>query len=145
MSVPTWKRPEKTELDLFVEAMEFSLYILKITNNNKIFTEDFQTSITDRLIQLSMDMYLNLWKANNRKLDDEERRRLQYLVLDNCIDFLAIYNLAIRAFHLKNNRTEFIVGKVILIRDTTRKWIKNDINRLKEKSKESDNIESEVI
>lgn len=140
MSVPTWKRKE-SDLNLFVEAQEFAIHILKITQNEKIFKPIFKTSITDRINQLAIDIYTNLWKANNYKLGVGERRTLQLLVIENCIDFLAIWNLGIRAFHLKSNKTNYVVGKVITIRDTTKKWLKNDIDRL---NKPND-IENEAV
>ena len=141
MSVPTWRRIEN-ELNLFVEAQEFAIHILKITSNEKIFKPIFKESITDRLNQLAIDIYTNLWKANHYKLGTNERRQLQSLSIENCIDFLAILNLGIRAFHLKHKKTDYIVGKLLLIRDTTKKWINNDIDRLKEKSND---IENEAV
>ena len=68
--------------------------------------------------------------------------KLQHLAIENCIDFLAIWNLGIRAFHLKHKKTEYVVGKLLTIRDTTKKWINNDIDRLKEKSSD---IENEAV
>ena len=140
MSVPTWKR-KPNEMNLFIEAQEFAIHILKITRNQKIFKKEYKVEITDRLNQLAMDIYLNLWKANQYKLNTEERKTLQHLSIENCIDFLAILNLGIRAFHLKHKKTEYIVGKVILIRDTIKKWIKNDIDRLNK----SNDIENEAV
>lgn len=143
MSVPTWKRTEN-ELNLFVEAQEFAVHILKITFNEKIFKKEFKVSITDRLNQLAMDIYLNLWKANHYKLGTSERSSLQKLTLENCVDFLAIWNLGIRAFHLKHRKTEYVVGKLIAIRDTTKKWIKSDIDRLAKNEPPID-IENEAV
>ena len=141
MSVPTWKRNE-SDLDLFITAQEFAIHILKITQNEKIFKPLFQVSITDRINQLAIDIYTNLWKANHYKLGSVERGKLQHLAIENCIDFLAIWNLGIRAFHLKHKKTEYVVGKLLTIRDTTKKWINNDIDRLKEKSSD---IENEAV
>ena len=105
MSVPTWKRTEN-ELNLFIEAQELTIHVLKITQNEKIFKPEFKSTITDRLNHLAIDIYTNLWKANHYKLDSKERSALQLLSIENCIDFLAILNLAIRAFHLKHKKTE---------------------------------------
>ena len=139
-SVRTWERKEH-ELNLFVEAQEFSIYMLKATKNEKIFKPLFKTEITDQLNKLSMDIYLNLWKANHYKIGTKERSEHQHLVIENCIDFLAIWNLGIRAFHLKHKKTNYVVGKVVAIRDTTKKWIQNDIERLKDLA----NKENEVV
>jgi len=140
MSVPVWKRKENS-LNLFVEAQDFAVHVLKITRNEKIFKPEFKTEITDRITHLGMDIFLNLWKANTYKIGTNERRNLQLKALENCTDFLAIWNLGIRAFHLKHNKTEYVVGKVISIRETTKKWIKNDTNR----HKESTDIENEAV
>ena len=140
-NVPKWKR-KPSDLDLFIEAQELAIHILKITQNENIFKPMLQTSITDRLNKLAIDIYTNLWKANHYKIGSEERKTLQLLAIENCIDFLAIWNLGIRAFHLKSKKTNYVVGKIVQIRDTTKKWIKNDIDRLKEKSND---IENEAV
>ena len=138
-SVRTWERNEN-ELNLFVEAQELAIYILKTSKNEKIFKPIYKVEITDKLTTLTTNIYLNLWKANNCKLGSDERRKYQHLAVMNCIDFLAIWNLGIRAFHLKSKKTKYVVGKIIAIRDTTKKWISNDIDRLKQLN----NIENEA-
>jgi len=139
-SVRTWERNEN-ELNLFVEAQELAIYILKTTQNEKIFKREFKVEITDKIVSLSTNIYLNLWKANNCKLESNERRKYQHLAIMNCVDLLAMWNLGIRAFHLKSKKTKYVVGKVIAIRDTTKKWINNDIDRLKQLN----NIENEAV
>ena len=58
-SVRSWERKE-SELNLFVEAQELAIHILKITKNEKIFKPLFKVEITDRITQLATDIYLNL-------------------------------------------------------------------------------------
>lgn len=125
-----------------MEAQELSIHILQITKNENIFLPKYKVEITDRIANLGMDIFLNLWKANSYKVGTPERKRLQELALENCIDILAIWNLAIRAFHLKHKKTEYVVGKIIAIRDATKKWMKSDIDRLTDGSKD---IENEVV
>lgn len=132
-SVRSWERKE-SNLDIFVVAQEFAVYILKTVKNEKIFKPDFKVEITDEITRLAKSIYLNLWKANHYKLGSEERRKLQHLAIENCVDFLAIWNLGIRAFHLKAKKTNYVVGQIIAIRETTKKWINNDIDRLKQKT-----------
>ena len=72
MSVQSWKR-KPNDLNLFVEAQTFAVYILKITQNENVFLPGFKESITDRINQLGTDIYLNLWKANHHKLGSKER------------------------------------------------------------------------
>lgn len=132
MSVPVWKR-KTNELSLFVDAQEFAIHILKITKNQKIFKIEFKTEITDKLNILAMDIYLNLWKANNIQLTKENhirRKHYQSLALDNITDFFAIWNLAKRAFHLKHKKTEIVIQNLLKIEETAKKWIKNDVIRL---------------
>jgi len=134
MSVPEWKRTEN-ELNIFIEAKEFCLYFLRITANENVFDPKFKETITDRLNTLALDIYLNLWRANNIRLEKtsiESRRSLQKLALQNIVDFVALYNLGIRAFHLKSKRTEFIMEKLTKIEDSTKKWISSDTKRLEE-------------
>ena len=121
-------------MNLFEEARNFSIYILKITKNKNVFTEEFQTAITDRLNANAVDLYLNLWKANNTKLSADTysiRKEYQRKALCNIIDFLSVWDLAIRAFHLKSKRTEYVTGRLVAIEEVIKKWSKSDVERLK--------------
>ena len=44
MSVPSWKR-KPNEMNLFIEAQEFAIHILKITRNQKIFKKEYKVEI----------------------------------------------------------------------------------------------------
>ena len=134
MSVPVWKRNEGT-LDLFMLANDFAVHVLRVTSNEKIFLPIFKESITSKINELVINIYTNLWKANLTKLSQEnysQRLSFQKKALYDIDDFLAIWNLAIRAFHLRKAKSSYIVEKILTIQEITKKWINSDINRLKD-------------
>lgn len=133
MSVPKWKRGEG-DLSLFIEAQELAIHVLQVTSNENIFTPAFQKTITDKINHLAIDIYLNLWKANHVKLEAEslpERLMFQHLALKEINDFQAIWDLGVRAFHIRHNKTDYIIGKLLKIEEATKKWIRNDASRVK--------------
>lgn len=135
MSVPVWQRGEN-QLLLFTTARNFSIYILKITSNEKVFLKEFKTSITDRLNQSAMDLYLNVWKAQNIPLKQDSadmRRELQRKALLCITDFIAIWELGAKAFHLRTKRTKYVIGQLIKLDELIRDWIKKDIKELQNK------------
>lgn len=134
MSVPVWKRNAGT-LDLFMLANDFAVHILKITSNENIFIPIFKESITNKINELAISIYTNLWKANITKLSEKnynQRLSFQTKALYDIDDFLAIWNLAIRAFHLKKAKSNYVIEKILMIQEISKKWINSDINRLKE-------------
>lgn len=133
MSVPKWKRGDG-DLNIFIESQEFAIYIFKITTNENVFLSVFKDTITIPLTNLARDIYLNLWKANNIRLTPNTlatRQSFQKLALQEITDFLALWNLAKRAFHLKHNRIEYAIGKLMAIEEATKKWMKYDITKSK--------------
>lgn len=55
MSVPVNERTHG-KFEAVTKAFELSVYTLKITKNEKIFTKDFQEALTDKIVSAALDM-----------------------------------------------------------------------------------------
>ena len=64
MSVPENART-KSKLEVNVKAHELCCYTLQITANKKIFTENYQRSLTDRIVSVAIGIHVDCWNANN--------------------------------------------------------------------------------
>ena len=115
-------------------------YTIKICSNKKVFTPDFQGSLTDDIVKKSKDIYLKIWRANNIRVrkdknqekDYEKRRGLQEEAILDCIDLLALIQLAKGVFHLTTKRILFWGEWIIKIREGIKKWRDSDYKRYKE-------------
>ena len=104
----------------------------------KIFLPEYKETITDRLLDTSMSIYLNAYRANNinaskdvRKWNERDSR--QRAAISMCGDLLALINLAKRAFHLRSNKVNFWIGKVVSAKKLLIKWNEADYGRYHDK------------
>lgn len=103
MSVPENSRT-KSKLEVCVKAHDLCCYTLQITANKKIFTEEYQRSLTDRIVETAIGIHCDCWNANNiyvRDNDDyRERKRLQEEAARKCNILLSLIDIAKPLFHL---------------------------------------------
>ena len=64
MSVPENART-KSKLEVNAKAHDLCCYTLQITANKKIFTENYQRSLTDRIVAVAIGIHVDCWNANN--------------------------------------------------------------------------------
>lgn len=64
MSVPENSRT-KSKLEVCVKAHDLCCYTLQITSNEKVFTPQFQRSLTDRIVAVAIAIHTDCWTANN--------------------------------------------------------------------------------
>ena len=81
-----------------------------------------------------MNIYLNAYRANNINATKNiknynERDSRQRAAISLCGDLLALINLAKRAFHLRSNKVNFWVGKVVSAKKLLIKWNEADYER----------------
>ena len=67
MSVPEPRR-EKSKLEVCVKAHDLCCYTLQITANKKVFTEEYQRSLTDKIVAVALGIHCDCWNANNINL-----------------------------------------------------------------------------
>lgn len=132
MSVPEGERG-KSVLDAIVKANELATYTVNICTNQNVFLPQFQTAVTNKLIDTSIQIFVDAWTANNiyvRTAEDwEERKRLQEKSARECNNLLALIQLAQRVFHLKTKRIKFWSEKTIEVRNYIRAWKETDSRR----------------
>lgn len=135
MSVPQSQRPEHI-LQLHVKARNHAAYVIQITKNPKVFDPAYATAITDKMIKLAIDIFTNLWSANNVLVKDslsyKMRHEYQEYACLECNNLLAMIDIAYKLFHLTSSRVKFWSGWVIDIRNGARAWIQSDAKRYEE-------------
>ena len=136
-SVLKAKRGE-TKFDILIKARMLCKYTLEITTNENVFDPRYKTVLTDNIDKLALDIYINLFEANNidirktnpnLKQDYELRRLLVTKAIRNCYNLLALIQLAKPIFHLKSKRIEYWGQMVIDVRDMARKLRSSDKDR----------------
>ena len=115
-------------------TLELALHTIKLCQNEKIFLPEYKEAITDRLLDTSMNIYLNTYRANNINATKNiknynERDSRQRAAISLCGDLLALINLAKRAFHLRSNKVNFWIGKVVSAKKLLIKWNEADYER----------------
>lgn len=132
MSVPENSRT-KSKLEVCVKAHDLCCYTLQITANKKIFTEEYQRSLTDRIVETAIGIHCDCWNANNiyvRDAEDyQERKRLQEEAARKCNILLSLMDIAKPLFHLTSKRV-FYWGKLTIeTRNLIRAWRDSDKKR----------------
>lgn len=115
-------------------TLELALHTIKLCQNEKIFLPEYKETITDRLLDTSTSIYLNAYRANNINVTKDvrnwnERDSRQRAAISSCGDLLALINLAKRSFHLRSNKVNFWIGKVISAKTLLTKWNEADYER----------------
>lgn len=115
-------------------TLELALHTIKLCQNEKIFLPEYKETITDRLLDTSTSIYLNAYRANNINVTKDvrswnERDSRQRAAISSCGDLLALINLAKRSFHLRSNKVNFWIGKVISAKKLLTKWNEADYER----------------
>ena len=128
--------PQNRQLDAAWHAMELADYTLKICTNENIFLPEYRDFLTNDIVQLAKDIYFDVWKANNIRVEGKRkeelyawRERLQRQAVLNCKALLAHISLARRVFHLKGKRVNYWSGMVIETRNYINKWREGDRER----------------
>jgi len=136
MSVPVNQRSHG-KLEAAVKARELASYTLKITSNKKIFTEEYQESLTNRIIDAAIAIHTKVWSANNVLVNSTEdlakRLSLQEEAAIECNNLLSLIELAQPVFHLASKRVTYWSKKTIEVRGLIRGWRDNDRRRYAEK------------
>ena len=135
MSVPESKRGE-SRFSVIIKAESLARYTLTITSNERIFTREYQRSLTDDINNRAKNIYLNIWTANNIRVqthyDLNRRSRIQIDAEENCTALLALIQLSHRVFHLKSSRVRYWGACVVETRNLIRTWRAGDLKRYAE-------------
>lgn len=125
--------PANRQLDACWKARGVALHTIKICNNKKIFLPEYQSALTNDLIQTAKNIYKDVWKANNIRVTKQKhwdyRCRLQMEAILECNDLLASIGLARALFHLKGKKVNYWSKMVIEVRNQIAKWHESDVKR----------------
>ena len=134
MSVPEGKRSQ-SHLQIFVNARELSVYTIKICSNEKIFLPQYKV-LTNKIIDASIDIFINCWTANNIKVVDNEsyseRHGLQKTAYQECENMLTFIQIAGRLFHLDSRRVKHWGSMTKELKNMISKWGSSDNERYKQ-------------
>ena len=138
MSVPVNQRTHG-KLEVCVKAHDLCCYTLQITANKKNFTQEFQESLTNRIVEAAIDIHTLCWSANNilvNSVDDlRERTMYQEKAAIRCNILLSLIDVAKRIFHLSTKRVTYWAEKTIETRNLIRAWRESDLKRYSAKFK----------
>lgn len=132
MSVPEGLR-KCGKLKVLVEALDLTDYTLTITANSKVFVPEYKSVLTDKINELVLNIYINLFTANNivvkSEMDARERHQLQMVAITQCNDLLALIQIAQKVFHLKLKRIKYWGSKIISVKLLIKSWARADVER----------------
>jgi len=132
MSVPVNERGHG-KLEACVKALDLCVYTLQITSNKSVFTEQYQRSLTDNIVDTAIKIHTICWTANNILVnsaeDMNERLYLQEQACIQCNILLSLMEVAHKVFHLKTKRVEYWGKKTIETRNLIRTWREADRKR----------------
>lgn len=133
--VPKGKQKEG-KLLVSVMAREMVVHTLQITANEKVFIPKFQTALTNRIIDTSIQIHKCIWSANNINVcgNDSEyrykcRKRLQEQAINECENLLALIDIAKPLFHIEGRRIVYWSKLVINVKVKTQSWKESDTKR----------------
>nr|DAH53712.1 MAG TPA: Avd-like-generating retroelement protein [Caudoviricetes sp.] len=126
--------PANRQLDAGVKARELAEHTIKCCANRKIFLPDYDAGITNDLLMLAKNIYLDVWAANNIQVRDDpekwkRRSALQERAAVECNNLLALLSLAKSVFHLKSKKVAYWARMTIDARNLIRKWHDGDVKR----------------
>lgn len=115
-------------------ALDLAQHTLKICANENIFTSEFKPTVTNRITDKAISIYMNAYMANKIRVEKDarkwnERDSRQRAAILHCDELLALINLAKRTFHLRTNKVEYWVKKTISARELLKKWNDSDYER----------------
>lgn len=128
--------PQNRQLNACWKARGLALHTIKICNNKNIFLPEYHSALTDDLIRTAKDIYIDVWTANNIRVDKkkknwEYRSNLQKKAILNCNNMLAMIGLARSLFHLRGKKASYWSKLAIETRNYIKKWHESDQDRYK--------------
>ena len=133
MSVPESERGHG-KFEVLVKANDLAVYTMRITKNPKVFMPEYQTALTNDIINTAKEIFIKCWTANNIKVGDDAenyitRKRLQEEAARECNNLLALIQMAKPLFHLAGKRVKYWGKKTIEVRNEIRDWKAGDSKR----------------
>ena len=113
-------------------ALSLCVHTIRICSNTNIFTTEFK-AITDRIIGIATDIYMNAYSANKIYVASNEdwmaREEREIASFRLCNDLIGYIGIAKRLFHLRKGKVENWVKMTLETRGMINKWYTSDRNR----------------
>ena len=136
MTVPVSRRGEN-KLAAAMAAHELAVYTIKICCNPKVFTLEYQTALTNDIVDTAKNIAKLTMRANNVLVKSTQlaqlRLRYQHEAANCCNDLLVLIQLAKPVFHLAGKRVKYWGGLVLRARELIRAWQDANAKDYKEK------------
>lgn len=138
MSVP---KGQQADGKLLVNelARDLAVYTIQITSNQKVFTPQFQTALTNEIVRTATNIHKFAWTANNimvRAPNGREqyalRRKNQEMAAAECNNLISLIDIAKPLFHLDTKRCRYWGKKTLEVRNKIRGWMESDAKRYAE-------------
>ncbi len=132
MSVPVNERSQG-KLEVCVKAHSLCCYTLQITSNKKIFTVEYQESLTNKIVETALDIHTLCWSANNVLVNSPEDLKARTACQDKaaikCNVLLSLIEIAKTIFHLSSKRVVYWATLAVETRNLIRAWRASDLKR----------------
>ena len=133
MSVPVPLR-KGGHMEVHTKAHYLAVYTSKILSNKKIFKEEIDNTLIERIKSNAYDIYTKSWSANSIRADTNKvnriyRYNLQEETILLCEEMLANIHIAKCVFHLRNKRIQYWSGLITDVKNLLQGWKESDVQR----------------
>ena len=139
MSVPAGKRNEQ-KLTVLTKARGLCDYTLTICSNENQFPKRQRWTLTNRIVDASLNLMECIRKANTiqvvRECDFLRRREYQQKAMEHAEWMLTLIDLAKTHFSLESKRVEYWTGLVLELETILSAWRSSDRNAWEKKQKQ---------
>ena len=135
MSVPVNQRTHG-KLETLVKARTLCVHTLTVTKNENLFPPAYKATVTDKIVNLSIDIFVHCFSANdvyvNSHEDYMQRIMLQEQAAAECDALLALIQIAKSLFHLDSRKVKYWAELAIEAKKLIKAWKDSDSKRYKE-------------
>lgn len=121
------------DLDVIIKAKQMAVHTVEITNNTNYFPKRYRLTITDKIVNKSIEIFMLLYEANEiyprNKKDFEDRQHNQRRAMACCRTLVAMIDVAKTLFHLPPDKVSYWTKLIVEVRYMTAAWYKKEHDR----------------
>lgn len=121
------------KFSLLTEVKKLTTHTIRITSNQKVFVPQY-SKVTDRIVDIAIDIYHNCSSANRITLNKEgieDRRALQNKALSECTKLRSLAEISHSLFHIRLKRIKYWNDLITAAENRIRKWKESDSDRVR--------------
>lgn len=124
----------KGRLEVHVKAQFLASYTAQILMNGKVFDQNVDKVLIDRIRKCAIDIYVKSWQANKIRADTNDinrtmRYQLQEEAIMICDELHACIGIAKSVYHLRHRRMKYWSGLITEVRNLLQAWKESDVSR----------------